>query len=71
MFLFEVLYSVGEDELSKFVLALNEDDLVAFLDSQNLGPYSYIQRAENPELTFRPGPNVLTRREDGLWEESA
>lgn len=70
MFLYEVLFRVGEDERSKFVLALSEEDLVAFLDGQALGQYSYIERAENPELTFTPGPNLLTRRDDGLWVES-
>lgn len=70
MFLFEVLYSVGEEELSKFVLATSEEDLTAHLDTQDLGVYSYILRAEDPELTFPLGPNRLDRQEDGTWIES-
>jgi len=72
MELYEVLYSIGEDEVSKFVESPDEPTLVTFLDGQSLGPYNYILRdADLEQASPEPEPaNQLNRREDGLWVES-
>ncbi len=77
MELFEVFYSVGEDERSDFVVALDEADARQHLDSLSIGGYRILMRDNETSLThaaiapFLPEViNRLDRQSDGSWQES-
>lgn len=73
MDLYEVIYRVGEDELKKYVVAVDEADIQQHV--QDLPGAAYYKVADDTsgtfEYSFEPGPTQLTKREDGLWEQTA
>ena len=68
--LYEVLYTVGEDENKKYVIAEDEADLEAYLAAQALSEMAYYRLAQDVEYSFVPGPTQLTKQTDGVWLET-
>lgn len=67
--LYEVIYSEGENELKKYVVAQDEAAVVRHI--RDLDSAAYFKLADNPEFTFQPGPKQLTKQDDGSWLETA
>ncbi len=75
MDLYRVVYREGEDELQKYIVAIDEPDVQQHI--ADLAGAAYIKIADDTtgglEYTFEPGPTQLTKKDDGsgLWEETA
>lgn len=80
--LYEVIHSVGQEEQKTYVVSegatVEEAEINAvshYTGTLNLINANHYKLAENPELVFQPTPSdpvptQITRRDDGLWEET-
>lgn len=72
MELFQVLYSEGEDEKQKYVLAVDEADLTTYLAQQALDKQAYISLGVTENTPAVAGPTQLTKdpNQMGVWLET-